>query len=966
MIGFGDRERETWEAYYKRRVEIREAIKRMKEGFIKPRKDNLVETVWGGDKIGRLKGLAISQRRIGEAWECSAHPQRPSLVKINDFEMPLHHILSMIGKEVLGEVVAREYRGMLPVLVKFIDAQDNLSVQVHPSDEAVKEMGEVEEFGKDEAWFVLEAEEDAKLYIGFKEDVEEETFIKDLSSPAVNIAEKYLNVIKPKRGEVFFNPAGTIHAIGKGLFLVEVQQSSGLTYRIWDWNRTGRALHIEKARRVLNFNRSERGDFERSAERISDKEERLVSSLHFSIDKINLPQGDELLVETKGSFHVLTCIEGEVELRSEKSKEKLCKGESILVPASLGKYKMVAMKNTQILKSFVLTPQQINPVIFQTYDVRAIADKDIPDKVAFYLGKGYGTYIRRINNAEAGELNVVVGGGIRLSTPRIKKALIKGLLSAGVNVYDIGISSTPELYFAIPFLDADGGINVTASHNEAEYNGLKQVIKDRDGFITSISAKQMLELKELILKGDFLDGEGKYVKIEEGEIARYHNELVKANVRLGRDIWVYLKEKWSKRKNGLRELLDKLATIEFPEEKNEKEWARIREMLELPEEFEQPETAIKHPFKDLKLVIDFGNGSTWRTKDVYTDLGAEVVALNEEPDGSFPAHVPDPIKAKYRRQLEEKVKEVAREEEERARRVKGYKKKEVVGFGHDEDGDRVIYVRSDGKVVEGDRTLAIQAKRIIEEHRRKGKEGKPRFIGEVKFSRIAEEFITSHGGEYIMSPTGFAFIKEGTKKIYKALKEGLKEVELFGRKIDLSRNKQPVILAAELSGHQMSGHEENWIFDDATLAAAKVLSVIALSLKEGKNFIQLDEEVPRYPVSPEINIRLPTNVLSEKQEVVDKVVEIFKKKGYPIDTTDGGLIKWEDEEGRWIGQALVRKSNTQPMLICRVEGRDEGSKERIEEEFFEVLARVSTKAVPKLDLASDDYVRYLLDKKLSG
>ena len=208
-------------------------------------------------------------------------------------------------------------------------------------------------------------------------------------------------------------------------------------------------------------------------------------------------------------------------------------------------------------------------------------------------------------------------------------------------------------------------------------------------------------------------------------------------------------------------------------------------------------------------------------------------------------------------------------------------------------------------------------------------------------------------------------IKDGIKRLARALRDGLAEVDLFGRQIDLRKNREPIMLAAELSGHQMSGQEENWIFDDGTLAAAKVLTVISRALKEGKTFIDLDEEVPRYPVSPELNIRLTTNILAEKQAVVDEVVRVFGQKGYSIDTTDGGLIKWRDGEGKWLGQALIRKSNTQPMIICRVEGRDEEAKRAIEDEFFLVLSRVSTKAVPKLNLASDDYIREILPRILS-
>ena len=97
----------------------------------------------------------------------------------------------------------------------------------------------------------------------------------------------------------------------------------------------------------------------------------------------------------------------------------------------------------------------------------------------------------------------------------------------------------------------------------------------------------------------------------------------------------------------------------------------------------------------------------------------------------------------------------------------------------------------------------------------------------------------------------------------------------------------------------------------------------AQGLRNGKTFIDLDEEVPRYSTTPELNIRLPTNILSEKQETVEAAVEIFRQKGYPIDSTDGGLIQWIDINGKWHGQALARKSNTQPMVICCVEGRDE-------------------------------------------
>ncbi len=875
------RERETWERYW--RLNLGDKFEQLSHSVIRL-KENTLKKPWGS-----------------ESWICSGHPKNPSMIKVGEIDVSLIHLLNHRGEEIIGDQLYRDFRGEFPVILKFIYARENLSVQVHPSDDDAARLGEPEP-GKTEGWYVIDAEPGAKIYLSLRRQ------IADLSE----ICEDVLHGVEIKKGDVFLVPPGTLHAIGAGTHLFEIQESSDLTYRVWDWGRQ-RETHLDKACLVSITDQD--AESLKQTPREIDGEAVLLDTVYFT-----LSLASSGLQETKGSFHTLTCIEGEAEIEYNGGRERLSTGETVLIPASITSYML--RSNGKILKSYLRTPSHIDPVIFQTYDVRA-PETMLPDRICYYLGKGYGTYLRR-ERGEESEHWVCVGGGIRLSTERIRRALIDGIRSSGVNVYDIGITSTPELYFAIPFLHADGGINITASHNEAIYNGLKQVIRSDDEFIMSINADQMLEIKRIILGSDFLYGKGERVKVKDGLIPRYHNLLVESNCRLGREIWIHLLREWD-----LKELLDTLAEIEFPGKADGKRWQEIKERLRIPDEIEMPETAVAAPLDGLKVVIDFGNGSTWRTKSVYLNLGCEVVGLNETPDGRFPAHHPDPIKAKYRRQLEELTVKVAESEKE----------KEVVGFGHDEDGDRVIFVRSDGRVVEGDRTLAIQAKDIIEEYRKKGKV--PRFMGEVKFSRVTEEFITSHGGIYIMSPTGFAFIKERMKEIYLASKE---------------KGEEGVVLAAELSGHQMSGQEENWMFDDGTLAAVKILSVIAKAKRRGRTFIDLDEEVPRYPATPEINIRLPTNRLDEKEEVVRKALEIFEAMGFEIDRTDGGIIRWYDDKG-WVGQALIRKSNTQPMVICRVEGRDEAAKARVEEEFFGVLKKVSTERIPRLDLGSDDYVR---------
>ncbi|MDY6834307.1 MAG: type I phosphomannose isomerase catalytic subunit [Chloroflexota bacterium] len=926
-------------------------IEQLSKRFLKP-SENLVELVWGGSYIEQMKGLPVSGHNIGESWECSGHTHNPSQIRGDDGSLiPLPQIISSMSEEILGKHIAKEFNNTLPILAKFIDAREDLSVQVHPTDAKAKELGETDT-GKEEAWIILDAQESAVLYLGFREDVDRDQFSRDLSSAEINIAHKYMNAIPVKVGDVLMNPAGTIHAIGKGIALAEIQQSSGITYRVWDWNRLPpRPLHRDQALESLDFTPRNPEYFRRTPMKTGPYEERVMDSFYFTTDRITLSTNSHITGNTKGCFQILSCLQGEIILSSSDSKETLSRGQSLLIPSNIGEYELIAKEDSILLRSFTQTPSHVDPVIFQTYDVRAIANEYLSDKVVYYLGKGYGTFLRQFHNAPDGKLHVSVGGGIRLSTERIRLSLLKGIVSSGVNVYDVGITSTPELYFSIPYLGADGGINITASHNESEYNGLKQVVTRPDGFITSISSEQMLQIKRLVLHGEFLEGQAKITTIPEGEITRYHNLMVQANCRLGRDVWIYLLKQ-----RGLKSLLETMSNIEFPYELNNERWKVIAKEIGIPTKLRQPPTAIKHPLRGLRVVIDFGNGSGWRTSEVYSKLGAEIVALNDQPDGSFPAHIPDPIKAKYRKQLEEAVQIEADKHPDR----------EVLGIGHDEDADRVIYVRSDGRVVEGDRTLAIQAKALIQAHKQAKKHGKLRFMGEVKFSRVTEAFISSQGGEYIMSPTGFAFIKEGTMLLCQAIQKGNSHACLFGNRIDLTHNKEPIALAAELSGHQMSGHEENWIFDDASLAAVKVLSVIASAVNRGENFISLDEQIPRYPVTPELNIRIPSNVLSEKQEAVDQVIELFKQKGYQIDTTDGGLIQWINGNGEWVGQALIRKSNTQPMIICRVEGRDEQARIDIEDEFFSTLSQVSTKAIPTLDLSSDEYIKSSLARTHTG
>jgi mannose-6-phosphate isomerase len=333
---------------------LRRAAENLKGGFIKPSISNLVEAVWGGNRIEAFKGLPTTGKRIGESWECSTHPSHPSMVSLTDgATISLDELLDLAGEDVLGREICREFEGRVPILVKFLDARENLSVQVHPSDEKAAELGETDK-GKTEAWVIVGAEPGSFLYLGFRDDVNQKEFEKDLSSKETNIAEKYLNAIPARAGDRLFIPAGTIHAIGKGVFLIEIQQSSGITYRVWDWNREPkRELHIPQAVKSLHFRKAEKTDFEPIFRRMSKKEERLINSFFFSVDRLTLRENDALSAETRGVFQILTCLEGETELAAASSMAMLSQGESVLVPASLERYRILARTSSVLLKSFL-------------------------------------------------------------------------------------------------------------------------------------------------------------------------------------------------------------------------------------------------------------------------------------------------------------------------------------------------------------------------------------------------------------------------------------------------------------------------------------------------------------------------------------------------------------------------------------------------------------------------------------
>ena len=268
--------------------------------------------IWGGKKLFSF-GKNSKEDTIAESWELSYHQDGKTSVLVDNKLLPID---SIISKEELGTNCDKY--PFFPILIKFIDAMDNLSVQVHPSDEyALKYENS---FGKTEMWYVIDAEKDAMLHIGFDKDYKKEEIEKHIKNGTIL---EIMNHIPVSKGDCYFIPSGTLHAIGKGCLICEIQENSNLTYRVFDYNRLGkdgkpRELHIQKAIEVVNpikYNPS------------SLKGHPLVDCSYFYVDHI---YGNNILKTDNSSFMSLHIISGSGKIEDEN----FSKGDSFFIPAN--------------------------------------------------------------------------------------------------------------------------------------------------------------------------------------------------------------------------------------------------------------------------------------------------------------------------------------------------------------------------------------------------------------------------------------------------------------------------------------------------------------------------------------------------------------------------------------------------------------------------------------------------------
>lgn len=298
----------------------------------------LKSVIWGGNKICSYKGVEQTESNIGESWEISAVPGHESVVAEGTYRgLKITELIDRFGAELLGDEVMKRYDGKFPLLIKIIDANDNLSVQVHPDDKLAKVRHN--SLGKTEMWYIIDSDKRAKIYSGLKKEITPSDYVAHVTD---NTFENLLAVHESKPGDVFFLPAGRVHAIGAGNLLAEIQESSDITYRIYDYNRRDaqgnpRQLHTEEAKDAIDYTFHENYKSPSVSSDIADAE--IVKCSHFNVSRL-LIDGEKTLKFNPDSFTVILCIKGEITIHCNSNKITLSQGQTVLCPAALDTLKI--------------------------------------------------------------------------------------------------------------------------------------------------------------------------------------------------------------------------------------------------------------------------------------------------------------------------------------------------------------------------------------------------------------------------------------------------------------------------------------------------------------------------------------------------------------------------------------------------------------------------------------------------
>lgn len=312
----------------------------------------LKEKIWGGEKLAKLLNKQSNKPNIGESWEVSDVEGDTSIVSNGELKgKNLKELIELYKSDLVGDQIFKNFGNKFPLLVKYIDAKEALSIQLHPNDTLAKERHN--SFGKTEMWYVMQADEKANLIVGFQKDSDKEEYVYHLENKKLL---DILNVDEVSSGDVYFIPTGRIHAIGAGVLLAEIQQTSDITYRIYDWDRQDnqgnyRELHTELALDAIDYKSQKK--YLKSYDKEENSVSEIVSCPYFTTNILPLDGSVQVNHHDKDSFVIYLCVKGEVAFSNDLNTETIKMGETILIPAKIKDFTITSHIKSELLEVYI-------------------------------------------------------------------------------------------------------------------------------------------------------------------------------------------------------------------------------------------------------------------------------------------------------------------------------------------------------------------------------------------------------------------------------------------------------------------------------------------------------------------------------------------------------------------------------------------------------------------------------------
>lgn len=306
--------------------------------------------MWGGNKLNTVLNKQFDQQQIGESWEISDVKGEQTLVANGSLSgKTLKELISTYQSKLVGKNVYDKFGTDFPLLIKFIDAKTPLSIQVHPHDHIAKERHD--SFGKNEMWYIMDADDDAEIIVGFSKELNKESYAEQLQNETVL---EVLNKEQTSAGDAFYIPTGRVHAIGAGVLLAEIQQTSDVTYRIYDYNRVDKAtgktreLHNDLALDVIDF--SVHDSYKTPYDNKPNTSNQLIHTDYFRSNILKLDQNSKKDYSEIDSFVIYICTAGALELTTDQGSYTLKKGETLLLPACVNHVVLEPYQQSELLE----------------------------------------------------------------------------------------------------------------------------------------------------------------------------------------------------------------------------------------------------------------------------------------------------------------------------------------------------------------------------------------------------------------------------------------------------------------------------------------------------------------------------------------------------------------------------------------------------------------------------------------